>query len=107
MKKNVGFERQQVVEALKRALADGSNVIMVAKIKCEGARIVTFRGESILGYMNFLEYGDQRELIGIIGEGECLFTEADYKSWMIHFDFLVASTLVCQVQFDPCYLSQA
>ena len=27
MKKNVGFQRQQVVEALKRALADGSNVI--------------------------------------------------------------------------------
>lgn len=109
MKKNVGFQRQQVVEALKRALADGSNVIMATspKIKCEGAGIVTFRGESILEYVNLLEYGDQRELIGIIGEGECLFTEADYKSWMIHFDFLVAFTLVCQVQFDPYYLFQA
>lgn len=104
MKKNVGFKRQQVVEALKRALADGSNVIMATslKIKCEGAGIVTFRGEDIQQWMNLLEYGLQTELIGI--SGECLFTVADYNGWMIHFDFLVASRLVCQVQFDPYYL---
>lgn len=109
MKKNVGFQRQQVVEALKRALADGSNVIMATSliIKCEGAGINTFRGEDILPYMNLLAYGDPKERIGISGEGECLFTVADYKSWMIHFDFFVASTLLCQVQFDPYYLFQA
>ena len=109
MKKNVGFERQQVVEALKRALADGSNVIMATSLKnkCEGAGIGTFRGEDIQQCMNLLEYGPLTELIGISGEGECLFTVADYKSWMIHFDFLVASTMVCQVQFDPYYLFQA
>ena len=110
MKKNVRFERQQVVEALKRALADGSNVIMATSliIKCEGAGIGTFRGEDILPYMNLLKYGDQKELISLSGEGEgeCLFTVADYKDWMIHFDFFVASTLLCQVQFDPYYLSK-
>lgn len=105
MKKNVGFERQQVVEAIKRALADGSNVIMATDLRSEGQMGVlrTIRGEGIQQYIPLLDDLDT-ELIGISGEGECLFTESDYESWMIHFDLLVDSTWIYQVQFDPYYL---
>lgn len=106
MKKNVGFERQQVVEALKRALADGSNVIMVTDLRSEGQmgglRIIS--GEGIQQYIPLLDDMDT-ELIGISDGGE--FTKSDYESWMIHFDLLVDSTWLFQVQFDPYYLFQA
>lgn len=92
MKKNAGFQCQQVVEALKRALADGAEVRMAIDVK---------------QYLPILEDKSRTFLIGLSGDGECLFTKSNYKSWMIHFDFVLDGTCVLQVQFDPYYLFQA
>lgn len=109
MKKNAGFQCQQVVEALKRALADGSEVLMAIDMSsgCQTGGLRNICGDDIKQYLSILEDKSRTFLIGISGDGECLFTKSNYKYWMIHFDFVFDVTCALQVQFDPYYLFQA
>ena len=108
MKKNAGFQCQQVVEALKRALADGSEVLMaIENSESQNTGIPTICGDDIKQYLSILEDKSRTFLIGISGAGESLFTRSNYKYWMIHFDFVLDATCALQVQFDPYYLFQA
>lgn len=109
MKKNAGFQCQQVVEALKRALEDGSDVLMAVDVSSDSQRagIRTICVDDVNQYLTILEDKDRTFLVGISGDGECLFTKSNYKLWMIHFDFVLDGTCALQVQFDPYYLFQA
>ena len=109
MKKNAGFQCQQVVEAIKRALADGSEVLMAIGVSPESlnAGIRTICVDDVNRYLPILEDRARTFLVGISGDGECLFTKSNYKYWMIHFDFVLDATRALQVQFDPYYLFQA
>ena len=106
MKKNAGFQCQQVVEALKRALEDGSEVLMAIGVSSESlnAGIRTICVDDVNRYLPILEDRARTFLVGISGDGECLLPKSNYKHWMIHFDFVLDATRALQVQFDPYYL---